>query len=396
MLKVLLLLSVFLSGPALVVAKAQTPFQSKISKILHIFTKKAVKSQAAPAKQCVLATKDIALMLKYGISDVSNTQEILSCVNYDVPRVSSKEYSSFLKADKVLLSKRISSRVSSVASTILGLDSRYYLLGFSARRKLRSFVSSKEDADLDSSLAKLYFIDGLVKSLPILPPQHSATVTSHFGARKLSARKASFHKGLDMTSCKRNVHAAASGVVLSCAWASGYGNLIVIDHGGVKTKYAHLSRFYVRPGQSVAQGQKIALEGATGRARGRHLHFEVLLLGRHVDPMDFLACSMRPAQLIASQAVLARQKSRVAQTTFFAQAVNSSPKRRKIVLSSSLARKKPSTKLSRTVKFPAIKVKNLPKTRLVFRGDMETIRSRPFLGISLLASMHQSQMLSQF
>jgi murein DD-endopeptidase MepM/ murein hydrolase activator NlpD len=67
--------------------------------------------------------------------------------------------------------------------------------------------------------------------------------------------------------------------------ASGFGNLIVIDHGGgVRTRYAHLSRFRVRRGTWVPRGQVIGRVGASGRATGPHLHFEALVRGANADP----------------------------------------------------------------------------------------------------------------
>jgi murein DD-endopeptidase MepM/ murein hydrolase activator NlpD len=98
--------------------------------------------------------------------------------------------------------------------------------------------------------------------------------------------RAKFHSGTDFRG-KRGapVLAAGDGVVKSTSWIGGYGNIVQIDHGGgVVTAYAHLSRFLVRPGAIVTAGQSIAAVGATGRATGPHLHFEVRLDGRPVDP----------------------------------------------------------------------------------------------------------------
>jgi len=98
--------------------------------------------------------------------------------------------------------------------------------------------------------------------------------------------RAKFHSGTDFRG-KRGapVLAAGDGVVESTSWIGGYGNIVRIDHGGgVITAYAHLSRFLVKRGDAVTAGQAIAAVGATGRATGPHLHFEVRLDGRPVDP----------------------------------------------------------------------------------------------------------------
>lgn len=98
--------------------------------------------------------------------------------------------------------------------------------------------------------------------------------------------RAKFHSGTDFRG-KRGapVLAAGDGVVKSTGWIGGYGYIVQIDHGGgVVTAYAHLSRFLVKRDAVVTAGQPIAAVGATGRATGPHLHFEVRLDGHPVDP----------------------------------------------------------------------------------------------------------------
>ena len=98
------------------------------------------------------------------------------------------------------------------------------------------------------------------------------------------------HAGVDMVaSFGSNIVAAATGTVVRAAWAGGYGNYTCIDHGQfdgqrLTTCYAHQSAFLVRPGQQVSAGQVIGKVGSTGASTGPHLHFEVRLGGRPVDP----------------------------------------------------------------------------------------------------------------
>jgi murein DD-endopeptidase MepM/ murein hydrolase activator NlpD len=98
--------------------------------------------------------------------------------------------------------------------------------------------------------------------------------------------RARFHSGTDFRGKYGTaVLAAGDGVVKSTGWIGGYGNIVQIDHGGgVVTAYAHLSRFLVKRDDVVIAGQPIAKVGATGRSTGPHLHFEVRLDGRPVDP----------------------------------------------------------------------------------------------------------------
>jgi murein DD-endopeptidase MepM/ murein hydrolase activator NlpD len=98
------------------------------------------------------------------------------------------------------------------------------------------------------------------------------------------------HSGIDFASGMGSpVRAAASGVVVSASYQSGYGNTVVINHGGgVATLYAHLSSFNVRSGQTVTASMRIASVGSTGYSTGPHLHFEVRVNGAPVDPLGWL------------------------------------------------------------------------------------------------------------
>lgn len=85
------------------------------------------------------------------------------------------------------------------------------------------------------------------------------------------------------------VHAAAAGKVCLASWYGGYGNAVMIDHGGgLKSLYGHNSRLNVRVGQRVSQGQTVAHSGSTGRSTGPHCHFEVRRNGVAVNPRNYL------------------------------------------------------------------------------------------------------------
>ncbi|HWZ27039.1 MAG TPA: M23 family metallopeptidase, partial [Gemmatimonadales bacterium] len=85
------------------------------------------------------------------------------------------------------------------------------------------------------------------------------------------------------------IEAPAAGTVTDVRWEDGYGNFVTIDHGyGLVTRYAHCSKILVVRGQRVKRGQKIALVGATGLATGPHLHYEVWVGGKAVDPLHYV------------------------------------------------------------------------------------------------------------
>jgi murein DD-endopeptidase MepM/ murein hydrolase activator NlpD len=113
----------------------------------------------------------------------------------------------------------------------------------------------------------------------------SGVVTSGFGWRW-----GRMHEGLDIAaSYGAPISAASSGTVIYAGWMGGYGNLVVIDHGGgLATAYGHQSSIAVSSGSQVSQGQTIGYVGSTGHSTGPHLHFEVRVNGAAVDPMGYL------------------------------------------------------------------------------------------------------------
>jgi murein DD-endopeptidase MepM/ murein hydrolase activator NlpD len=98
------------------------------------------------------------------------------------------------------------------------------------------------------------------------------------------------HEGIDVSAPMGTpIEAPAAGRVAQAGWQTGYGNVVVIDHGfGLQTKYAHASRLLVRTGERVQRGQRVALVGSTGLSTGPHLHYEVHVNGRPVDPLRYV------------------------------------------------------------------------------------------------------------
>jgi len=99
------------------------------------------------------------------------------------------------------------------------------------------------------------------------------------------------HTGVDISApTGTSVCATADGIVTLAAWSSGYGQLVIVDHGGgFETYYAHLSRFTVVEGQEVRRGDQIGAVGSTGRVTAPHLHYEVRIGGAPVNPHTYLA-----------------------------------------------------------------------------------------------------------
>ena len=98
------------------------------------------------------------------------------------------------------------------------------------------------------------------------------------------------HEGIDVSAPMGTpIQSPAAGRVVKTGWESGYGNVIVIDHGyGLETKFAHCSKLLARTGQQVARGELIAEVGNTGLATGPHLHYEVHVNGKPIDPLRYV------------------------------------------------------------------------------------------------------------
>jgi len=128
---------------------------------------------------------------------------------------------------------------------------------------------------------------------------HLGKINNEFGYRRnpFGGRSYEFHAGMDIDGDHGDLVAApANGKVITAGWEGGYGNLIEIDHGnGLTTRYGHLSRVGVQNGDTVQRGQLIGLIGSTGRSTGPHLHYEVRLYNRPINPRRFLPPA--PAQI---------------------------------------------------------------------------------------------------
>ncbi len=151
---------------------------------------------------------------------------------------------------------------------------------------------SSNKADLLTVMESRLFDQKIAKvMLPTAQPVPGSHLGSPFGWRvdPITGRSA-LHTGLDFQADPGTpILAAAGGVVVVQEYHAAYGNMVEIDHGNsLITRYAHASATFVKKGDLVKRGQKIAAVGSTGRSTGPHLHFEVLADGTHQDPQKFL------------------------------------------------------------------------------------------------------------
>lgn len=150
---------------------------------------------------------------------------------------------------------------------------------------------SKEMASLAASLAKKGTYVGGDFMWP-LPGHYS--ISCYFGMRiHPITKKYSMHTGIDIPAPKgTKICSANAGEVIFAKWNTAYGNCVMVDHGGGKvTLYGHMSKMSVSVGQSVAKGDKLGEVGSTGYSTGNHLHFQIMINGEPVNPLNYFKLS---------------------------------------------------------------------------------------------------------
>ena len=172
-----------------------------------------------------------------------------------------------------------------------------------AKKKLQQNASAaqkiideeyRKQAELKAQMAKMLSKsgDGTSFSGMFLWPTPSCTyITSHFAPQRVNPVTGQLrpHTGTDIgAQYGAQVISAASGTVRFAAWNGGYGNCVIVDHGGgYSTLYAHMSSISVSVGQSLSAGAQVGKVGSTGNSTGPHLHFEIMVNGTAVNPMQY-------------------------------------------------------------------------------------------------------------
>ena len=150
--------------------------------------------------------------------------------------------------------------------------------------------ANRNALELQKLLSTLSQQKSLLSSVPSLSPV-DGWITSGFGPRiSPFTGERTWHKGIDVASpIGTPIYAPADGVVIFTGAKAGFGNFVMVAHGyGVVSRYGHNAQNMVQPGQKIKRGDQIATVGMTGRTTGPHLHYEVLVNGRNVDPKKFI------------------------------------------------------------------------------------------------------------
>lgn len=157
------------------------------------------------------------------------------------------------------------------------------------------YLENIPEPRLEASLEESFFVmdgaaslEGGLGEVPNIMPV-DGRITSRYGWRRLRRRRGRMHLGVDIAAPTGTpILASAPGKVYFTGRKGGYGKTIILDHGNnVHTLYAHSSKIFVKEGSYVRRGQKIAAVGSTGRSTGPHVHYEVRVKGKPMNPQEY-------------------------------------------------------------------------------------------------------------
>lgn len=230
------------------------------------------------------------LVVQYDLTNKSN--KYLYAKNLGVIINDSKQNKIFLQKfhnkNPAEFNKAAEIKIADIKELVTKLNSKYKFL---SKPEVSYFAKKQTHRNNISELTKL---DKIIATIPLMMPEYEAKITSHYGTRisphKKKRKKKCFHSGIDLQAQKGSpIYAAASGIVIKSARVPDYGNFIEIKHSHkFVTKYAHLKEINVKEGSRITRGQFIGTQGKTGNATGEHLHFEILLDNKPINPFDFI------------------------------------------------------------------------------------------------------------
>lgn len=269
--------------------------QHKVDKQTVIVKKKELEGQYAQAKQLYTNLESQRSVLKereaqrqeliaYYDKEIQDTDDISEEQNAKLVQLASERSALEVQKDKIKAEEAARRAAAAKAEAARRAAA-------AAARAKEAASASSSSSDSNSSSSSSEYVGG---SGPFLMPVGQARISSPFGPRThpVTGEVGKVHTGVDFAVPQgTSIHAADSGTVIIAEWWSGYGNCVIIDHGGgVWTLYGHIREggIKVRAGEKVERGQVIAESGSTGRSTGPHLHFEVRIDQKAVNPMPYL------------------------------------------------------------------------------------------------------------
>jgi murein DD-endopeptidase MepM/ murein hydrolase activator NlpD len=154
-------------------------------------------------------------------------------------------------------------------------------------RYLKKYSRELNSMSLKDKLEILRKINNALERIPLTNPLSQYKVTDRYRMRAGSfLKKEKMHSGIDLAASKSSdVFTSAAGIVKYAGGMNGYGNIVIIEHGkNISTCYAHLQKIAVRKGNYVLLGEKIGIQGSTGQSTGDHLHYEIRLSNKPINP----------------------------------------------------------------------------------------------------------------
>lgn len=156
----------------------------------------------------------------------------------------------------------------------------------------RAYIQSRSFDDVIALAKNKELLNECIPAIHPISVKDISRISDFFGPRKRHpvTGQVSFHHGLDFAGAIGTpIYATGDGVVESTSYSfGGYGNQVVVDHGfGYKTRYAHLHKISVEPGQKVKRAEEIGQLGNSGRSTGPHLHYEVIVRNKQVNPLNY-------------------------------------------------------------------------------------------------------------
>ena len=178
---------------------------------------------------------------------------------------------------------------------------------FSAPFKSGSAAQNASLVALAGVIQRHQKLQNVLRALPLTAPLDHYKKSSKFGYRMHPLwMQWAMHAGVDLADdAGAAIRATAPGRVVYASYRAGYGNVVEIDHGhGIRTRYAHCDKLLVKSGEAVSFRKKIALLGTTGWSTGPHVHYEILVDGRQVDPMRFITAGKYAHKRIPESAIV--------------------------------------------------------------------------------------------
>ena len=235
------------------------------------------------------------LIVAYDLARINKTNGIFASdlgSTINDKRLISKYLSHFKKHYKSLdiLQKEAKNKIIRITELLEKIQHKYSVLSVAKHQYLIRLELS--DLTGQAYIDELENLDKITAFVPMKMPIENMAVTSKYGNRPHPIKKrTTLHCGLDMVAKSgAKIYASANGKIIFAGKKPGYGNVVIIEHTkNLKTLYAHLNKVFVKKGFLVPRGKAIGTQGNTGSSTKDHLHFEIHVNDKHINPYDFIA-----------------------------------------------------------------------------------------------------------